>query len=607
MSRNLKLGEIESQTKIKIAKFSGQNSRLFTFVDDQNQIFINKIEYSKSLSELSIQNPFNQQFGLSQNEITSIIFSQSENELVIGSNKGILTYWDISTQKILQNIKGHLSGISCLSIFPNDNNLLISGGMDSQIKIWDSRQQNNGLTLRSHKLQINSMMVSQDGKLLASGSNDGCVKIWEMSTQKQLASFNESDWPICCVQFNPVDKAVAACSDDGCIRYWDVDRLSLISQTIPDKQCIYQIKFCENGQQLFSAQNFSLKAWDMKRDGLLLDYIDSQWKCILDLNVFDNKDIVGLTTQNQTGLSIFGTKMNNINNEKHIYRNHSEKVYGCQINDQCYERHSVNVLKPKNTQIQGYGNILEEQGFQLCNNNSNKFLPTSQVAQRINYESVIQEEDMKQSCLDLIISHDEVNLSSFVIDDSNKQKFKQMDQINEILKDHSKVIQILNQRINYMKPIMHWWSNNNIKSAVNAINQLSEPSILFDALLMCAQSQKFKSIPMEQLPQLLEKCKILIDSKYLSHIKGGLLFCYKTFTTYRDDIQTIKCFNQMSKVDLSREERIAKYDKIVEQLKQIIQMSKLTKLIERNKIEVSDLAKKLQIEMLSLLKRINQL
>lgn len=34
-------------------------------------------------------------------------------------------------------------------------------------------------------------------------------------------------------------------------------------------------------------------------------------------------------------------------------------------------------------------------------------------------------------------------------------------------------------------------------------------------------------------------------------------------------------------------------------------MSKLTKLIERNKIEVSELAKKLQIEMLSLLKRIN--
>lgn len=34
----------------------------------------------------------------------------------------------------------------------------------------------------------------------------------------------------------------------------------------------------------------------MERDGLLLDYIDSQWKCILDLNVFDNKDIIGLTT-----------------------------------------------------------------------------------------------------------------------------------------------------------------------------------------------------------------------------------------------------------------------------------------------------------------------
>ena len=61
----------------------------------------------------------------------------------------------------------------------------------------------------------------------------------------------------------------------------------------------------------------------------------------------------------------------------------------------------------------------------------------------------------------------------------------------------------------------------------------------------------------------------------------------------------------MSKIDLSREERIAKYDKIVEQLKSIGQMPKLMKLIERNKEDASELAKKFQYELLGMLKRIS--
>ncbi|CAD8185955.1 unnamed protein product [Paramecium pentaurelia] len=628
MNRNLKLGENENLSKIKLARFSDTATRFFTYVDDMNQIYINKIENSKNFLDVKLFNPFQQYFVQSQNEISSIIFSSSENEIINGSSKGIITFLDISTQKIQSNIKGHLSSITALAIFPNQENIILSGAMDSQVKLWDSRSKIAGFTLRAHTLSISALVVSPDGKLLASGSNDGSVKIWDIHQQKLMATFNESDSSITCLQFNPFDKAIATASDDGCVRYWDLDKYNQISSTKPDKQTVYSIRFCNEGKSLLSAQNFSFKCWDLERDALLLDNIESQCKSILDTYVFEDRELFSLSTQNQTGLSVFGSKLSNINFDsrfcidRHKQRINSERIQSCEINDQFQQRNSVNILKPKNSQKifqnnqkQCNQNLIEEQGFQQCNNNGNKFVPTTQIPQMIVNESVMQEEDIKenqfinqevQSVLDLVTSQDEVNLSSFVIDDENKMKFIQIDLINEIQKDHNRVNQILKQRINYMKPIIYWWSNNNIKSAINAINQLTEPSILFDALTMCSHSQKFKSIPIEQIPQLLEKCKVLIDSKYLSHIKGGIVFSYKTFTIYRDDILTIKCFNQMSKVDLSREERVAKYDKIVEQLKQIIQMSKLTKLIERNKEEISDLAKKFQIEMLGLLKRINQ-
>lgn len=41
------------------------------------------------------------------------------------------------------------------------------------------------------------------------------------------------------------------------------------------------------------------------------------------------------------------------------------------------------------------------------------------------------------------------------------------------------------KRLDYMKPIMHWWSNGNLKSAANGVKSLEEPSYILDALMLC--------------------------------------------------------------------------------------------------------------------------
>lgn len=70
MNRNLKLGnnikftvgEIENPSKIKLARFSETGTRFFTYVDDMNQIYINKIENSKNFLDVKLFNPFQKYF-----------------------------------------------------------------------------------------------------------------------------------------------------------------------------------------------------------------------------------------------------------------------------------------------------------------------------------------------------------------------------------------------------------------------------------------------------------------------------------------------------------------------------------------------------------------
>jgi katanin p80 WD40 repeat-containing subunit B1 len=55
-------------------------------------------------------------------------------------------------------------------------------------------------------------------------------------------------------------------------------------------------------------------------------------------------------------------------------------------------------------------------------------------------------------------------------DKEQRDKFKQYDMISDILKEDSKFTAVINTRKNMLKPILTWWSENNIKNALYALN-----------------------------------------------------------------------------------------------------------------------------------------
>jgi WD40 repeat protein len=51
---------------------------------------------------------------------------------------GTLKLWDVGTGEEVLTLKGHGSGVSCVTFSPNGHQL-ISGGEDGRVKIWDAR------------------------------------------------------------------------------------------------------------------------------------------------------------------------------------------------------------------------------------------------------------------------------------------------------------------------------------------------------------------------------------------------------------------------------------------------------------------------------------
>ncbi|CAK75916.1 unnamed protein product (macronuclear) [Paramecium tetraurelia] len=626
--------------------------------ENKNLLLSGAYDTSIKLWDLRSKTVVNQFKGHSM-QINALSVSPNCKLLASGSNDGQVKIWDITQAKLLASFTQHDNQITCLSFNPVDK-ALASGGGDRCVRYWDLDRLTQLSSTRTDTTPIQCILFEQNGKVLYSAANDS-LKVWDVEHDCQLLDNVESSWrgvmDLIVVQERDQLLGLSSNVQNGfslhgvnlksiCQETKNLDVRSSGGASIkrgrtPDKRSDIQTansKPSDSEAKLKSKPSLQMQAqnilnqdyqYDRQKSNEQLKEIQQQQQ----QPYYQQQQIVGQPYLNNNGYQQQQQyPQQQIPYQYQIqqpqqFQNQNPLLYQQQPN-QLYQQ-QPNQLYQQQQQNQLYlqQNLLAQQPQQLYQNYDPNQYFSNQVhtpqhnpqkpIQQVNVPQVIlpnmEEEEYPNNESEILVSSD-LTLSQFMMGDQNKEKFKQVDLIHEIVKDHNKVQSVLTQRMNYMKPILHWWSNNNLKSAMNAINQVQEPSILQDALSLYSQSPKFGQVPIDSLPMLLEKARILIESKYTSHIRGGLDFAWTTLNQFRDviylilykEILNIKLFNQLSKADLTREERIQKYDRVIEQFKIIAQTPKLQKIIDRNKEDLSDLAKKFQIEVIGFLKKVNQ-
>jgi WD40 repeat protein len=98
-----------------------------------------------------------------------------------------------------------------------------SGGLSSNIQLWQLATGREVATLSGHAGHVPSVAFAPDSKTLASGSWDGTVKLWDAAIGRELFTFGQQRAsPVNAVAFSPDGKTLAAGCKDGRIRLWDV-------------------------------------------------------------------------------------------------------------------------------------------------------------------------------------------------------------------------------------------------------------------------------------------------------------------------------------------------------------------------------------------------
>ncbi|WP_242060045.1 NB-ARC domain-containing protein [Oscillatoria sp. FACHB-1407] len=200
---------------------------------------------------------------------SAVAFSPDGQLVATGDLRGEVRLWRSTDGKNLLTLKGHSSWVWSLAFSP-DGATLASGSDDRTVKLWDLQTGQCRHTL-SHEGSIWSVAYSADGKYFASGSEDQTVKLWDLHTGQCLKTLTGHDSWVRSIAFCPTSRLLASAGDDGTIKLWNLATGRCDRTLHGHRDRVWSIAFAPNSKQSYpshllasGSSDTTVRVWDCK-------------------------------------------------------------------------------------------------------------------------------------------------------------------------------------------------------------------------------------------------------------------------------------------------------------------------------------------------------
>ncbi|ALF51941.1 hypothetical protein ACX27_02250 [Nostoc piscinale CENA21] len=109
--------------------------------------------------------------------------------------------------------------------FSPDSNLLVSGGFDKKLKLWNVESRTFIRDLYEGQ-KVLSVAFDPTGKFVASVGHDHIIQLWdinEINQEKPVKTFKGHKRAVESIVFTPDGKQLISCSQDQTIKFWQVE------------------------------------------------------------------------------------------------------------------------------------------------------------------------------------------------------------------------------------------------------------------------------------------------------------------------------------------------------------------------------------------------
>ncbi|KAI1330320.1 WD domain-containing protein [Xylariaceae sp. FL0255] len=178
--------------------------------------------------------------------------------LVSGGCDRDVRVWDMTTGNCLYTLRGHTSTVRCLKM--SDANTAISGSRDTTLRVWDIRQGVCRNVLVGHQASVRCLEIK--GDIVVSGSYDATAKIWSISEGRCLHTLTGHFSQIYAIAFD--GRRVVTGSLDTSVRVWDAHTGEAIAVLQGHTSLVGQLQL--RGDTLVTGgSDGSVRVWSLER------------------------------------------------------------------------------------------------------------------------------------------------------------------------------------------------------------------------------------------------------------------------------------------------------------------------------------------------------
>ncbi|XP_053550459.1 transducin beta-like protein 3 [Bombina bombina] len=178
--------------------------------------------------------------------VASMTFDATSTLLVTGGCDSTIKIWDVLKQYCTHNLKGSSGVVHLVQFHPDMSRLqLFSSSMDYKIRLWDLKTSKCLIALETHYSAVTSLCFSADGDTMISSGRDKICTVWDLNSKspKRTVPVYESveavvllpDSPeIICREKHPESLLFLTAGSKGILRVWDAASSKCVySQTLP--------------------------------------------------------------------------------------------------------------------------------------------------------------------------------------------------------------------------------------------------------------------------------------------------------------------------------------------------------------------------------------
>ncbi|CAM6124238.1 unnamed protein product [Calypogeia fissa] len=238
-------------------------------------------------------------------------------------------------KKWVHTWSGHTKGVAAIRFFPKYGHLLLSGSMDTKVKIWDVHGSGKCMrTYMGHSKAVRDIAFNNDGSKFLSASYDRKINYWDTETGKVISSFSTGKIPYV-VKFNPdEDKqgVLLAGMSDKKIVQWDMNSGDITQEYDQHLGAVNTITFVDNNRRFVtSSDDKSLRVWEFGIPVVIKYISEPHMHSMPSITVHPNTNwFAAQSLDNQ--ILIYSTRERFRLNKKKRFAGHIVAGYACQVN-----------------------------------------------------------------------------------------------------------------------------------------------------------------------------------------------------------------------------------------------------------------------------------